>query len=352
VPASETFATKSDASRWLSLAEADIVRGTFVHPSLAAGVTVAEWLDEWVTSHSLHKQASTLVRDESAIRRHLSPSLGHIQLTRLRQTDVQAFVAQLAREVGPGTTRSVYGVLRASLNAAVNAELMARSPARGIKLPPVPKTDVVTLRPADLHRLAAELPERWRPMVYVAGTCGLRFSEVAGLRVGRVDTTGRRLRVLETAPQVGGDRAEPKTDAGRRTVPIPGLVAELLDQHLERYELTENNEALVFTAERGGRLNAANWHKRAWTTARANAGFPSLRFHDLRHSAVPLWVAMGANLLQVSRWLGHSTVQITADVYGHLFPETNDLVIGRLDRALRDALPHRDEEPTTGNGSP
>jgi integrase len=61
---------------------------------------------------------------------------------------------------------------------------------------------------------------------------------------------------------------------------------------------------------------------------------------------------MGANLLQVSRWLGHSTVQITADVYGHLFPETNDLVIGRLDRALRDALPRSDEQLTTGNASP
>ena len=352
VAAPETFATKSEASRWLSLAEADLVRGTFVHPSLAAGVTVAEWLDEWISAHSVHKRATTMVRDQSAIRRHLIPALGHVQLTKLRQTDVQAFVANLAREVGPGTTRSVYGVLRAALNAAVNAEVLARSPARGIKLPQVPKTDVVTLRPADLHRLAAELPERWRPMVYVAGACGLRFSEVAGLRVGRVDTPGHRLRVLETAPQVGGDRAEPKTDAGRRTVPLPGLVAELLDQHLDRYELRGDSDALVFTAERGGRLHAANWHKRAWVTARANAGFPSLRFHDLRHSAVPLWVAMGANLLQVSRWLGHSTVQITADVYGHLFPETNDLVIGRLDRALRDALPRSDEQPTTGNASP
>jgi hypothetical protein len=153
VPALETFATKSEASRWLSLAEADMVRGTFVHPSLAAGVTVAEWLDEWVRAHSLHKRASTIVRDESAIRRHLSPSLGHIQLTRLHQTEVQAFVAQLACEVGPGTTRSVYGVLRAALNAAINADLLARSPARGIKLPPVPRTDVVTLRPTDLLNL-------------------------------------------------------------------------------------------------------------------------------------------------------------------------------------------------------
>ena len=102
-------------------------------------------------------------------------------------------------------------------------------------------------------------------------------------------------------------------------------------------------DALVFSAPRGGRLHAANWHKRAWVPARQAAGLPTLRFHDLRHSAVPLWIAMGANLLQVSRWLGHSTVQITADVYGHLFPETNDLVIGRLDHALRAAL----AQPTT-----
>ena len=106
----------------------------------------------------------------------------------------------------------------------------------------------------------------------------------------------------------------------------------------------------MFGAARGGRLNAANWHKRAWVPVRRAAGLPTLRFHDLRHSAVPLWIAMGANLLQVSRWLGHSTVQITADVYGHLFPETNDLVIGRLDHALRSALaqPTPIDDPNPG----
>jgi integrase len=349
-PAPDTFPTKAEASRWLSLAEADLVQGTFVHPSLNGNVTVADWLQEWRASHSLHKRPTTLARDESAIRRHVIPRLGHIQLAKLKQTDVQSFVADLRREVGPGTTRSIYGVLRAALNAAVNAELLARSPARGIKLPQTPKTDVVTLRPAELHRLVAALPDRWGPMVYIAGACGLRFSEVAGLRVGRVDIAHLCLQVSETAPQVGGDRAEPKTAAGRRTVPMPALIAEVLDGHLNRYRLTGETDALVFSAARGGRLNAANWHKRAWVPARRAAGLPALRIHDLRHSAVPLWIAMGANLLQVSRWLGHSTVQITADVYGHLFPETNDLVIGRLDKALRAALPQpTDATPTVGN---
>jgi integrase len=142
--------------------------------------------------------------------------------------------------------------LRAALNAAVNAELLARSPARAIKLPQTPKTDVVTLHPDELHRLAAALPDRWQPMVYVAGACGLRFSEVAGLRVGRVDVAHFRLQVVETAPQVGGDRVEPKTAAGRRTVPLPGLIAEVLDQHLRRYGLAGEADALVFSAARGG----------------------------------------------------------------------------------------------------
>jgi integrase len=285
-PASETFPTKTDASRWLSLAEADLVRGTFVHPSIDANVTVAARLEEWRRSHSLHKRPTTLVRDESAIRRHLVPRLGDIPLAKLRQTDVQALVAALRREVGPGTTRSVYGVLRAALNAAVNADLLARSPARGIKLPQVPKTDVVTLRPEDLHRMAAALPDRWQPMVYVAGACGLRFSEVAGLRVGRVDTGRTRLHVLETSPRSAANGPNPRrrrSPHGARARPH----RKVLDDHLNRYELAGDTDALVFSAARGGRLNAANWHERAWVPARQAAELPTLRFHDLRHSAVP-----------------------------------------------------------------
>jgi integrase len=193
-------------------------------------------------------------------------------------------------------------------------------------------------------RSAPRISTDWRRHCPIAGnpwctSSGLRFYEVAGPRVGRLDIAHLQLQVLETAPQVGGERAEPKTAAGRRTVPVPGLIAEILDDHLHRYGLAGKADALVFSAERGGRLHAANWQKRAWIPARRAAGLPTLRFHDLPHSAVPLWVAVGANLLQVSRWLGHSTVQITADVYGHLFPETNDLAIRRLDKALRAALP-------------
>ena len=91
--------------------------------------------------------------------------------------------------------------------------------------------------------------------------------------------------------------------------------------NLEKMERrSEDSDSLVFTAARGGRLHAGNWHGDVWKPAREAAGFPALRFHHLRHSAVPLWVETGANLLQVSRWLGHSSVQMTADVYGTSSP--------------------------------
>src|SRR3546814_13784148 len=91
---------------------------------------------------------------------------------------------------------------------------------------------------------------------------------------------------------------------------MPGFLTALLTEHLRRMELrAKDRDALVFTAARGGRIHAGNWHGDVWKPAREAAGFPALRFHHLRHSAVPLWVDTGATLLQVSRWLGHSPVQ-------------------------------------------
>ena len=116
---------------------------------------------------------------------------------------------------------------------------------------------------------------------------------------------------------------------------MPAFLASQLSAHLAARGLdASDSDALVFAAAKGGRLYAGNWHGDVWKPAREAADFPTVRFHDLRHSAVPLWVEMGANLLQVSRWLGHSSVQITADVYGHLFSETNDAVMARLDEVF------------------
>ena len=145
----------------------------------------------------------------SAIERHIRPALGERPLVELKPLDLQRFVAGVAEAVGPGTTRSVYAVLRSSPTMRCASSF---SPNASTRHPHArtQRTEITTLQVPELHRLAAAVEPQWRPMVYVAATCGLRFSEIAGLRWGRVDLRERSITVVETAPQRDTDRAEPK----------------------------------------------------------------------------------------------------------------------------------------------
>jgi integrase len=111
----------------------------------------------------------------------------------------------MVAELSPATVRTNYGVLRAVLVAAVEADLIGRSPCRGIRLPIEDRRRAPRFLGAEeLHRLAAAMPIDYWPMVYVAGVLGLRWSEVAGLRVGRVDFLRRSVSVVETVAEVEG----------------------------------------------------------------------------------------------------------------------------------------------------
>ena len=185
-----TFPTRADAARWLATAEADVIRGT-LNAAPRSKLTLTEWMEQWQADHSVHKRPGTRAREASAINRHIKPLLGSMVISDLRPLDLQQFVTKVAAEVGPGTTRAVYAVVRACLNDAANLELISHSPTRGIKLPPLARTNVTTLRPAELHALAAAIEEPWRPMIYVAATCGLRFAEKPGRGRGTLDRWSR-----------------------------------------------------------------------------------------------------------------------------------------------------------------
>lgn len=114
--------------------------------------------------------------------------------------------------------------------AAVESDLIGRSPSRVVKLPAPTATPPRFLSIDELHRLAQAMPDEYMPMVYVAGVVGLRWSEVAGLRVGRLDFLRRTVTVAETLAEVEGRLmfAEPKTKASRRTVGVPAPVMDML----------------------------------------------------------------------------------------------------------------------------
>ena len=120
----------------------------------------------------------------------------------------------------------------------------------------------------------------------------------------------------------------PKTRAGRRIVTLPRSVVEELAEHLGP---VGEADAWVFTADKGGVLRPSNFRVKVWLPAIRAAGLAPLRPHDLRHTAVALWIAAGANPKEVSVRAGHTSVAFTLDRYGHLFEGHDDELRERLD---------------------
>ncbi len=234
-----TFVTRRDAERYLVHTESDMERGAWQDPRLAR-TTFGEWVEEYLTT-ATHKRATTAARDRAVIRKHLLPPLQSRPLAAIAPRDVQRLVATMAERLAPATVRTNYGVLRAILNAAVATDLIARSPCRGIKLPAAERRHPLRfLSPEELVRLAGAMPAEYRPMAYLAGVLGLRWSEVAGLRVGRIDLLRRTLLVAETVAEVDGVvmAADVKSRAGRRTLELPSFLVAMLADHLARRGLT------------------------------------------------------------------------------------------------------------------
>jgi integrase len=184
-----------------------------------------------------------------------------------------------------------------------------------------------------------QVAPRYRALVFVGCYAGPRIGELAALRWGDVDLLHRTVGITRKVVEVTGQgllEGATKTKAGRRTVTIPRLVAEELEQHRDRFP----SDRLVFTAPSGTQIRANNLRRRAWARAVQLAQLdPAPTFHDMRHTAVSLWIAAGATDLEVAKWAGHRSVSFTKDRYAHLFPEHGAALPDRLDAFIAAATP-------------
>ncbi len=245
--APRTFATKGDAGRYLATVEADLARGQYIDPRLGM-ITLAQWAHQWLTRPG--KRANSVVRDHRALEVFLE-DLGGRPLASITPMHIQGVVDARARVVAPATLARDFSALRAALNAAVDADLIGRSPARKIALPRSRPPRRVCLRPEELEKLASEVPRRYRALVLVAGVLGLRWGEAVGLRVRDIDFLGRTVTVSQVVEETAGRLmivSEAKTAAGLRTLSAPVFLVEELALHLadHRHGVARDPEALVF----------------------------------------------------------------------------------------------------------
>jgi integrase len=325
---SKHFDRKVDAQRWLDQVTSSMVTGTYIDPVLAR-VTVEEWGTRWLDGHAAIKP-STKTRYESLFRVHVLPRWGTVPVSAVNVADVEAWLSQLtASGLAASSVRHAYRVLALILEHAVRAGRLPRNPVNGASLPRARRAEKRFLTHAQLQDLAIAAGGD-RLIIEVLGYTGLRFGELAALRVGRVDLMRRRLEVAESVTEIQGRAVfgTPKTHH-RRSVPFPRSLLEPLTA-LVAGRLADE---LLFTGPGGGMLRVGNFRRRVFDEAARQAGLDGLTPHELRHTAASLAVSAGANVKAVQRLLGHASAAMTLDVYSGLFDDDLDAVADRLDEA-------------------
>lgn len=279
-----------------------------------------EWLDSNPT-----KRDSTWARDESALRVHVYPDLGDRTIGSLTPADIRRLVAKWSEDLAPRSVRRIYGALRAALNYAVEVDRLARTPCRGIHLPAVEPVNVIVPDPVQLIKLADTIDPDYSTMVWLGAVLGLRWGEVAGLRVGHVDVLRKTVTVDEQVTRGTGGAGgigPPKSAAARRTISIPDELADEFSVHMKTLQLSgADPQELLFPNAEGKPLDYSNWRRRVWEPAVKAAGLDGLNFHDLRRTDATVMVAEGVDVKTAQARLGHSDPRLTLAVYAQATTE-------------------------------
>ena len=277
-------------------------------------------------------------RDAQFFKSHIRPTFGETPIGKLDRTTVRRWLARLGTpdgaDLAPATIHKVVQVLNKTMNAALEDRLIASNPVAKLPLPKIEHQEMRFLTSDEIWRVADEIDMRYRGFVLLAGFGGLRLGELLGLRWVNLDLDRRRVHIRETLVDVEAkiQFGPPKTKSSIRTVPLPSFVCEVL----ATYDSPETSgRDLVFRSPDGHPVRPTLFRRRFWQPAVDRAELSPLRIHDLRHTAVSLWIADGANPKQVAALAGHSSVSVVLDRYGHLYPAQNDELIDRLERRRR-----------------
>ena len=334
---SRTFARKADADRFIREQRVDADRGAWIDPE-GAEQSLQAWSAQFL---SLARALAPTTQDtyRRDLERYILPRFGNYRIGRLPADEIEEWL--LDEVTGGIATSSVhrhYRLLRRMLQVAVEKEKLLANPCDRVRPPRIIQREMVFLTWAQAITLAEEMPERYRALVYLAVDSGMRWSELVGLRRSRVDIATRKIRVTDQLVRLkSGEwlRQQPKTAASRRSITIAPFTASLLGGHIEMYAAADP-DALVFTNGASNPLMEPSFLGNHYKPAQARAGV-KLRFHDLRHTSVALAIAEGAHPKAIQVRMGHASINVTLDRYGHLFPELDEAIATAFDLRLIEA---------------
>jgi len=333
---SKTFRRRFDADKFLIQIEAQKYQGTWVNPDQSA-TRLEDWAQHWMATR-VNLKPKTVASYQSLLGVHVLPRFGSAPLDRIQRIQIEAWVADLASKLSPSRTRQAHQVLNALLDAAVRARFLAANPAHRVALPRAKQREQLFLTPEQVLQLSKATPDPFRALVLVMAYGGLRWGEAVALRTKRIEVLRGEIRVAEAMAEISGAlHFGPTKNYKARTVRIPEFLRQVLKHQIVTFA-NPGLDGLLFHVANGAPLRHSNFSKTFLQPAVEAAGRPrELRMHDLRHTAAALMISTGAHPEAIKRQLGHSSIKVTMDVYGHLFPSDADKLASALDNLYRNS---------------
>ncbi|HVC06148.1 MAG TPA: site-specific integrase [Solirubrobacterales bacterium] len=336
----KTFPTLAAAKAWRADAQSAIRRGTLRGPS---DITIAEACDAWekgVREGSIRNRSGdpykpSVIRGYSqSIRLYIKPEMGSRKLSSLSRVDVQDFADRLlATGLDPSTVKNILKPLRVIYRRALARSEVAINPTTALELPACRGRRLRIADPVEAAALIEALPASDRAVWGLALYAGLRRGELWALRWEDIDLEAGVIHVRRAWDDKEGE-IEPKSEAGTRRVPIAAVLRRILVEH----KLRRGGEGLMrIVIDSDGKVkHSTTLTERAHKIWQA-AGLKPIGMHECRHTFASLMIAAGVNAKALSTYIGHASISITMDRYGHLMPGSEAEAARRLNAYLESA---------------
>lgn len=333
-----THKTLEEAERTLADITAQVEKGTFIKET---SQSVEEFIDEWFRVSRRHYRENTAYVYERYIEM-LRPYMPKIKAKNMKKLYAEEMINRLLERYKPSTVRYCRRLLSTAFSRGVVWEVLAKNPFQGIKIAEEPRNYTIWT-PEEVHTFLTAAKENCKnPSYYIAFvlalTCGMRQSEILGLRWENVDMDAKLLYVREGLHRNYKTSEKflspPKSKSGNRSIWLDDITADELAQHKKARPPAAPPNDFVCCTHDHKTLHHRNLTQVFYRIINANE-LPRLRFHDLRHTHASLLLSTGISAKVTQERLGHARIETTMNTYSHVLPSIQKEAADKIGEILK-----------------
>ena len=352
-----SYITKEGAERAVLRAQNNIANGFHPKARDSESVTMNElWQMMLETGVQTGRwRARTVERNTGNYKSHIAPEFGDRDLRSITRADIQQLINKLCGKkakskqtnLSPSTVDGVYRQIRHMFNEALDYGFIEKSPIIRIKKPSPSTAEIDCLSIEDTEIVLGVMDVKLSTYFSILAYAGLRAGEGLGLKGKNIDFTNKRMRITNSWSRTC--LTEPKTEAGKRSIPMLPILEKRLGSYMKHENIGE--EDFLFPSPKSKDKKPYPGLGRQLNKALELAGIRQVTPHSFRHSFATLMIGSGASIVAVSKTMGHKSIKITLDRYSHLFPQDLDEAVSKANKTIESILSDlRDEEEPPDEG--